>query len=291
MGALSLTASKAVQRKGFGALLAGVFHIPYPNSYRCPYGNPPDRALAWSQRTFLEREFFKRIVDPQEVAAIFIEPIQGEGGYLPAPTEFLRRTATHLPPARHPAGRGRSAERHGPHRKMVGQRPRRHRARYFLRGEGHRLGHAAFRDDRARQSHGLEARRARLHLWRQSRVRRRGAGDDAICSRRSTSKMPARVGGYSSGAHGGLARAPQHRRRCSRQRPDDWRRDRARSENARNAPAICATRSWIWPLRRACFCWAPAKHDSHRAAAGDRRGASRIRRPHSGSLHREVGSG
>ena len=40
LGALSLTASKAVQRKGFGALLPGVFHIPYPNSYRCPYGNP-----------------------------------------------------------------------------------------------------------------------------------------------------------------------------------------------------------------------------------------------------------
>jgi 4-aminobutyrate aminotransferase len=88
LGALSLTASKAVQRKGFGALLAGVFHIPYPNSYRCPHGNPSPCTCVESV-TYLEREIFKRMVDPEEVAAIFIEPIQGEGGYVPAPKEFL----------------------------------------------------------------------------------------------------------------------------------------------------------------------------------------------------------
>ena len=88
LGALSLTASKAVQRKGFGALLAGVFHIPYPNSYRCPYGNPSPCTCV-EAATFLEREVFKRLVDPEEVAAVFIEPIQGEGGYVPAPKEFL----------------------------------------------------------------------------------------------------------------------------------------------------------------------------------------------------------
>src|ERR1700677_1605161 len=88
LGALSLTASKAVQRKGFGSLLAGVFHIPYPNSYRCPYGNPSPCACVESA-TFLESEIFKRMIDPSEVAAIFIEPIQGEGGYIPAPKEFL----------------------------------------------------------------------------------------------------------------------------------------------------------------------------------------------------------
>jgi 4-aminobutyrate aminotransferase len=88
LGALSLTASKAVQRKGFGALLPGVFHIPYPNSYRCPYGNasPCDCVEA---ATFLEDGIFKRLVDPEEVAAIFIEPIQGEGGYVFASDRFL----------------------------------------------------------------------------------------------------------------------------------------------------------------------------------------------------------
>jgi 4-aminobutyrate aminotransferase len=89
MGALSLTASKAVQRKGFGALLAGVFHIPYPNSYRCAYGNPSPCTCV-EAATFLESEIFKRLVDPSEVAAVFIEPIQGEGGYVPASKEFLQ---------------------------------------------------------------------------------------------------------------------------------------------------------------------------------------------------------
>jgi 4-aminobutyrate aminotransferase len=88
LGALSLTASKAVQRKGFGSLLAGVFHIPYPNSYRCPYGHPSPCDCV-EAATFLESEIFKRLVDPQEVAAIFVEPIQGEGGYIPAPKQFL----------------------------------------------------------------------------------------------------------------------------------------------------------------------------------------------------------
>jgi len=88
MGALSLTASKAVQRKGFGTLLSGVFHIPYPNPYRCECGKPAD-ACAIECATILERELFKRIVDPEEVAAIIVEPVQGEGGYLPAPQGFL----------------------------------------------------------------------------------------------------------------------------------------------------------------------------------------------------------
>ncbi len=88
MGSLSLTASKAVQRKGFGALLAGVFHIPYAYCYRCPYGLEPESCCTQCA-TVLEREVFKKIVDPEEVAAIIVEPIQGEGGYVPAPPEFL----------------------------------------------------------------------------------------------------------------------------------------------------------------------------------------------------------
>ncbi len=89
MGSLSLTASKAVQRKGFGTLLAGVFHIPYPYTYRCPYGLQPESCCT-ECAAVLERELFKKIVDPEEVAAIVVEPIQGEGGYIPAPPEFLQ---------------------------------------------------------------------------------------------------------------------------------------------------------------------------------------------------------
>src|SRR5579862_4483425 len=89
LGALSLTASRAVQRKGFGTLLGGVFHMPYPDTYRGTYGVRPEHASA-DCLSYLVNELFRRRVDPEEVAAIFIEPIQGEGGYLPAPVEFLQ---------------------------------------------------------------------------------------------------------------------------------------------------------------------------------------------------------
>jgi 4-aminobutyrate aminotransferase len=89
MGSLSLTASKAVQRTKFGSLLGGVFHTPYPNTYRGVIGGRPENA-ATDALACIEDELFKRLVDPQEVAAIFVEPIQGEGGYLPAPEGFLK---------------------------------------------------------------------------------------------------------------------------------------------------------------------------------------------------------
>jgi 4-aminobutyrate aminotransferase len=89
MGALSLTASRAVQRKGFGTLLSGVFHMPYPDTYRGTYGIRPENASA-DCLSYLENELFRRRVDPDEVAGIFIEPVQGEGGYLPAPAAFLQ---------------------------------------------------------------------------------------------------------------------------------------------------------------------------------------------------------
>ena len=89
MGALSLTASRAVQRKGFGTLLSGVFHMPFPDTYRGTYGIRPENASA-DCLSYLENELFRRRVDPDEVAGIFIEPVQGEGGYLPAPAAFLQ---------------------------------------------------------------------------------------------------------------------------------------------------------------------------------------------------------
>jgi len=89
MGALSLTASRSIQRKGFGTLLSGVFHMPFPDTYRGTYGVRPEFASA-DCLSYLENELFRRRVDPEEVAGIFIEPIQGEGGYLPAPADFLQ---------------------------------------------------------------------------------------------------------------------------------------------------------------------------------------------------------
>jgi 4-aminobutyrate aminotransferase len=90
MGSLSLTASKAIQRRGFGPLMPGVYHALYPDRYRCPLGSTPD-ACAEACIDYIEHQLFTHLVSPDEVAAIVVEPIQGEGGYVVAPPEFLQR--------------------------------------------------------------------------------------------------------------------------------------------------------------------------------------------------------
>jgi len=85
-GALSLTASKAIQRKGFAPLLPGVTHTIYPNPYRNPW---PDREVGEAVLAEIENRLFKTTMPPEEVAAVIIEPIQGEGGYVVPPDGFL----------------------------------------------------------------------------------------------------------------------------------------------------------------------------------------------------------
>ena len=90
MGALSLTASKAAQRRGFGPLVPGVVHVPYANPYRCPQGHRAHDCVCDCICTdLIERQLFKTILPPDEVAAIIVEPIQGEGGYIIPPPGFL----------------------------------------------------------------------------------------------------------------------------------------------------------------------------------------------------------
>ncbi|HEU0124318.1 MAG TPA: acetyl ornithine aminotransferase family protein [Bryobacteraceae bacterium] len=87
-GSLSLTASKAVQRAGFGPLLPGVVHIPYANCYRCAYGKQPDTCAVECVQV-LEQQLFPSILPAGEVAGIVVEPVQGEGGYVVPPRKFL----------------------------------------------------------------------------------------------------------------------------------------------------------------------------------------------------------
>jgi len=91
MGALSLTASKPQQKRRFGPMLPGVTHIRYPYAYRgCSGGQQEEEAFSMGCARYIEEKLFKTILPPEEVAAIFIEPIQGEGGYVVAPDNFLR---------------------------------------------------------------------------------------------------------------------------------------------------------------------------------------------------------
>src|SRR4051794_21233129 len=91
MGALSLTASKPQQKRRFGPLMPGVTHVRYPYAYRGCTGGPQEvEAFALGCARYIEDKLFKTILPPEEVAAIVVEPIQGEGGYVVAPDNFLR---------------------------------------------------------------------------------------------------------------------------------------------------------------------------------------------------------
>jgi 4-aminobutyrate aminotransferase len=92
LGALSLTSSKVAQRIGFKRQVLDVVHVPYPNEYRNPFstedcgdGGAGQGALNW-----IENRLFKTTTPPEEVAGIVLEVVQGEGGYVPAPLNFLQ---------------------------------------------------------------------------------------------------------------------------------------------------------------------------------------------------------
>ncbi|HTP33187.1 MAG TPA: acetyl ornithine aminotransferase family protein [Candidatus Acidoferrales bacterium] len=88
MGALSLTSRKAVQRAGFGPLVPGVVHAPYPYCYRCPYGQEPETCAVECVK-HIEDTLLKTIAPAEEIAAIVVEPVQGEGGYVVPPKKFF----------------------------------------------------------------------------------------------------------------------------------------------------------------------------------------------------------
>lgn len=92
LGSLSLTSSRVAQRLGFKRQVLDVVHVPYPNAYRNPFsaedcgnGGAGQGALNW-----IENRLFKTTTPPEEVAAIVVEAVQGEGGYVPAPEGFLK---------------------------------------------------------------------------------------------------------------------------------------------------------------------------------------------------------
>jgi 4-aminobutyrate aminotransferase len=90
LGSLALTASKNVQRRGFGPMMPGVYHAPYADCYRCPLGLNAATCAA-ECLSFIEDQLLVHLISPDEVAAIVVEPIQGESGYRVPPVPFIQR--------------------------------------------------------------------------------------------------------------------------------------------------------------------------------------------------------
>jgi 4-aminobutyrate aminotransferase len=95
MGSLALTGSRSGQQKGFFPVMPGVHHVPYADCYRCAYGKTPDTCAVECIQA-IEDPLFRTVLPHEEVAAIVVEPVQGEGGYIVPPRKFfdeLRRLA------------------------------------------------------------------------------------------------------------------------------------------------------------------------------------------------------
>ncbi|MBV8859603.1 MAG: acetyl ornithine aminotransferase family protein [Acidobacteria bacterium] len=91
LGSLSLTSSKIAQRRGFKRQALDVVHVPYPNTFRHPFSGEQSDAETVSRACldWIEQRLFLTTTPPEEVAAIVVEAVQGEGGYVPAPKQFL----------------------------------------------------------------------------------------------------------------------------------------------------------------------------------------------------------
>jgi 4-aminobutyrate aminotransferase len=91
LGSLSLTSSRPAQRKGFGRQALDVSHVPYPHCCRCPFasGRTCGDACCLGSLDWIEKRLLKTTVPPEECAGIVVECVQGEGGYIPAPREFI----------------------------------------------------------------------------------------------------------------------------------------------------------------------------------------------------------
>ena len=90
MGSLSLTASKAVQRAGFPPMMPGTVHVPFAYCYRCPYNlTYPSCDLYCAN--IIEDLYMKTVAPPEDLAGVFFEPIQGEGGYVVPPPGWVER--------------------------------------------------------------------------------------------------------------------------------------------------------------------------------------------------------
>ena len=170
---MGLTAKNMPYKHRFGPFAGELYRVPMAYPYRWPGG--PERCAEEALATVTSQIHAQ--VGEENTAAVIIEPIQGEGGFIVPPEGFLPGPGRLVPRARHPPHRRRGPVGLLPHRRLVRLRPRGRRPRPPHRRQGHRRRDAARRGHRPRRPHGRRPRRRpRRHLRRQPRRVRRRAG-------------------------------------------------------------------------------------------------------------------
>ncbi len=211
---MTLTSSKARQHAGFGPLLPDVHHVPFAYRYRCQFCADQDECNRGCIAT-IEQELFTRHLDPSDVAAIFVEPVQGEGGYIVPPAGWLRdlrelcdRHGILLVADEVQCGVGRTGKMWACEHEGV-------EPDILLTAKGLGSGHADRRDRRPGVHQHLGERVARLHLRRQPGLLRGGAGDARPGRERAHGAMPPGWGTGSWPASGSWRRSTPASARCA----------------------------------------------------------------------------
>ena len=225
---MGLTAKNMPYKDGFGPFASELYRVPMAYPFRWPGG--AEACAADALRTVTDQIHAQ--VGEKNCAAVIIEPIQGEGGFIVPPDGFLPGAGRLVPGARNPAHRGRGAVGLLPHRRLVRLRPRGRGARPHHHRQGHRRWHAPRGCHRPGRAHGCRPpRRPRWHVRRQPRGVRGGPGldrDDGGGRPRGTSprdrRDPHRAARPAGGQVRGDRRGPGPRRddrHGARQRPRD----------------------------------------------------------------------
>ncbi len=255
-GAMSLTSSKTKQRRHFGPFLPEVYHVPFCNPYRGPEG-ATDLENIESVIASIEEGLMGRQVAPDDVAAIFVEPIQGEGGYVIPPMGFLKalrqlcdRHGILLVADEVQSGVGRTGKMWACDWEEV-------EPDILVTAKGLGSGHADRRLHRAGVGDDLGVRQPRLHLRRQSGELRRGAGHPG-----RGGAVPPPHQGHGRADHGPRPEADgpsrRHRRRAG---PGTHDRDGVRQGSPLEGALSGADRAGhrCAPSRRDCYCSAAAR--------------------------------
>ena len=278
MGALSLTASKPQQRRRFAPLVPGVTHVRYPDVYRgCVGGTQDADNFALGCARFIEEKLFKTTLAPEEVAAIFVEPVQGEGGYVVAPKIFMQELR-------------RICDRHGI--MLVVDEVQSGIGRT---GKWFAVEHTGVEPDMVCMAKGIASgmplgvtmTRAEIMDWVPgSHASTFGGNPVAIAAALATLDVIEKEhliencgerGRSHDEAHGRLAEEAEAGGRCARPRIDDWRRHRPRQGDAgiRQHRARPHRREGV--RARRAVPGLRAEHGSHLPGAGGHEGRSRRR--------------